>query len=133
MVTQALFRVKKYFLFLMIFFNQLLKSNLCAFSFKLSLDIVSLFLGSALFKYLGSGINKILCFLEAKSRSFTYDFDDLNLVGTYLGKLYVELGLLFCCCACVTACRCRNYYACCRRYAKFLFTSLNKIVKLKYG
>ena len=79
--------------------NILLESNLSALSLNLSLDLLSLFLGSVLLDHLRSTIYKVLSFLEAKSGDLANNLDNLNLVLTNLGKLYVKLSLLLFCCS----------------------------------
>jgi len=80
------------------FKSKLLKSNLSAFSLKLLLDLVSLFLRSTFLKNLRSAINNVLSFLKSKTCTVTNNLDNLNLVRTYFCKLYVE-GILLLSCA----------------------------------
>lgn len=53
------------------FLPELFQSNLSAFSFQLSLDVISFFLGSSLFEHLRSGINKV----SGRSLEWFFDID----------------------------------------------------------
>ena len=109
------------------FKSKLLKSNLSAFSLKLLLDLVSLFLRSTFLKNLRSAINNVLSFLKSKTCTVTNNLDNLNLVRTYFCKLYVEGILLLSCASTVCTCCC-NYNACCCGYAELFLTCFYKIV-----
>jgi len=52
-------------------------------------------LGETLFEHLRSTFYEVLGLFETQTGNFAYDFDDLNLLGTDGGELYVERGFLF--------------------------------------
>ena len=106
---------------------KLLKSNLSSNFLELLLDLFSLSLACAFLDNLGSAVNGILSFLEAKSGDLTNNLDNLNLLSACFGKLYVELGLLFLSSCCGAGC---YNNACCCANAKLFLTSLNEVVKL---
>ena len=72
--------------------------------FQLLLDVFGFFFGNALFQNLGSAVNDVLRFLQAKSGNFADNLDNLNLVRANLGQLNVELGLLLSRCCISSTC-----------------------------
>src|SRR6478735_9235725 len=58
------------------------------------LDLLGLFLVHAFLDGLGSGLDKILGFLEAEAGDRTYLFDNVYLLGSSRGQDDVEFGLL---------------------------------------
>ena len=82
---------------------KLFKSNFSAFSLKFSFELFSFCFGSTLFEDFRSTVNYFFSFFQAKSCSFTNNFDNFNFVRANLCQLYVELVFLLRCC-CI-ACR----------------------------
>ena len=62
--------------------GQLFQINLCTFSLKLSLNLLSLCFGNCLFYYLRSTVNYCLSFLQSKTCNLTYNLNNLNLGRT---------------------------------------------------
>src|SRR6266516_1253712 len=63
---------------------ELLNSNLCANLGHLRCDLLSFLLGNSLFNRLGSLVNDRLGLFQAQLCNLTYNFDDVDLVGTNL-------------------------------------------------
>ena len=64
----------------LLFNKQLFKSNFSAFSLKFSFELFSFCFGSTLFEDFRSTVNYFFSFFQAKSCSFTYNFDNFNFV-----------------------------------------------------
>ena len=112
---------------------KLLNLNFAACSNDLLSDLVSLFLGYALFESLGSVVNKVLSFLKSKAGDLTSNLDNCELVSASRLKNNVKLGLLLCCgscCCCAGSC-CNCYGSC--GYAEFLLKCFNEICEFKNG
>ena len=106
--------------------DTLLEGNFCSLLLDLLLDILGSSLVNAFLYHLRSVVNEILCLLESKSGNLTNYLDDLDLVRSDLGKLYVELGLLFLNRAgCGRTC---NYNSGCGGNTKLLLAGLYQIV-----
>ena len=60
---------------------KLLNLNFAACSSDLLSDLVSLFLGNALFESLGSVVNEVLSFLKTKAGDFTSNLDNSKLLS----------------------------------------------------
>ena len=105
---------------------KLFKSNFSAFSLKFSFELFSFCFGSTLFEDFRSTVNYFFSFFQAKSCSFTYNFDNFNFVRANLCLLYVELVFLLSCCF-IACCFC-NYNSCCFSYAEIFLTCFYKIV-----
>ena len=76
--------------------NRLLNGNGCACLFKSLLEGFSLVLRNAFLNHLRSSLNEVLCVLKAKAGDLTDCPDNVELLSTEAGELYVKLGLLLC-------------------------------------
>jgi hypothetical protein len=61
---------------------ELLNGNLCANLGHLGRDLLSFLLGNSLFNRPGSLVNDRFSFFQAQACNLTYNFDDVDLVGT---------------------------------------------------
>ena len=76
-------------------FGTLLDFDHCAFGFQLGLELRGLVLRHVFLHALRSAVHEILGFLEAETRDFTDDLDDLDLLRAGFLENDLELGLLF--------------------------------------
>ena len=63
--------------------------------FESFLQVLSFVLGKAFLYYARSCVNKILCFLQAKTTRFLHSLNDLQLAGTSRLQDNIEVCLLF--------------------------------------
>ena len=73
----------------------LLERDLGASFFKLLLERVGVGLGQLLLDDLGCAFNEVLGFLEAQTRDFAHNLDDVELLCTTVCELDVKFRLLF--------------------------------------
>ena len=78
----------------MLFKVKLLNLDSCACLFELSLSSLSVVSRNLLLNSLGSAVNELLSFLQAKAGDLTDSLDDVDLSSAGRSKDNVELGLL---------------------------------------
>ena len=78
----------------LLFKVKLLNLDSCACLFELSLSSLSVVSRNLLLNSLGSAVNELLSFLQAKTGDLTDSLDDVDLSSAGRSKDNVELGLL---------------------------------------
>ncbi len=111
---------------------KLLDLNNSAGSLKGLLEGLSLILGNAFLNVLGSALNKLLSFLQAKAGDLTNSLDNVELLSAEFLQNYVKLGLLLSG-GSSSACYGYNTYGSSSGYAELLLNCLYKVSKLKNG
>ena len=114
-----------------IYENLLLNFSLSACFGKLLSDILGNFLGNSLFDLLRSALNEILSFLKSETGDLTNNLYNVKLACAYFCKNNVKLGLFLCSGSSSNSSACNSNGS--GRNAEFLFNSLYKVCKFKYG